>query len=148
MSHFLTLSYSLALSLSLSHSLTLFHYHSHTLSLTRTSFALQDGRFKLFPNGTLRINNVEVYDGHVYGCETKTDAGRLFGQARVWVLGETTETAPHLSSSDPTSPSRISLSLSLPLGFLSLSLSSHEPKAEMLHTNTSIKLTTTIRFTF
>uniref|UniRef100_A0A8C5FJS0 Protein tyrosine kinase 7 (inactive) n=1 Tax=Gadus morhua TaxID=8049 RepID=A0A8C5FJS0_GADMO len=45
-----------------------------------------DGRYKLFPNGTLRINNVEVYDGQVYACETKTDAGRLVGQARVWVL--------------------------------------------------------------
>ncbi|CAL8300186.1 unnamed protein product [Merluccius merluccius] len=46
----------------------------------------EDARFKLFPNGTLRINNVEVYDGHVYSCETKTDAGKLYGQARVYVL--------------------------------------------------------------
>lgn len=47
----------------------------------------QEGaRFKLFPNGTLRINNVEVYDGQMYGCETKTVSGRLSGQARVLVL--------------------------------------------------------------
>lgn len=48
----------------------------------------QDTRFKLFRNGTLRINNVEVYDGQMYGCETKTLGGRLSGHARVTVLGE------------------------------------------------------------
>ncbi|XP_020789184.1 inactive tyrosine-protein kinase 7 [Boleophthalmus pectinirostris] len=47
----------------------------------------QEGnRFKLFPNGTLRINSVEVYDGQMYGCEAKTVGGRLSGQARVIVL--------------------------------------------------------------
>ncbi|KAL6101587.1 ptk7 [Pungitius sinensis] len=46
----------------------------------------EDSRFKLFYNGTLRINNVEVYDGQMYGCETKTVGGRLTGQARVIVL--------------------------------------------------------------
>ncbi|XP_008297718.1 inactive tyrosine-protein kinase 7 [Stegastes partitus] len=46
----------------------------------------EDSRFKMFPNGTLRINNVEVYDGQIYGCETKTVGGRLSGQARVIVL--------------------------------------------------------------
>ncbi|XP_037127138.1 inactive tyrosine-protein kinase 7 [Syngnathus acus] len=46
----------------------------------------EDSRFKVFPNGTLRINNVEVYDGQMYGCETKTVGGRLSGQARVTVL--------------------------------------------------------------
>ncbi|XP_076879455.1 inactive tyrosine-protein kinase 7a isoform X2 [Brachyhypopomus gauderio] len=46
----------------------------------------EDTRFKQFPNGTLRINSVEVYDGHVYGCESKTKAGRLNAQARVSVL--------------------------------------------------------------
>ncbi|XP_019951254.2 inactive tyrosine-protein kinase 7 [Paralichthys olivaceus] len=46
----------------------------------------EDSRYKLFPNGTLRINNVEVYDGLMYGCETKTAGGRLTGQARVLVL--------------------------------------------------------------
>lgn len=42
----------------------------------------------MFPNGTLRINNVEVYDGQIYGCETKTVGGRLSGLARVTVLGK------------------------------------------------------------
>ncbi|XP_023182787.1 inactive tyrosine-protein kinase 7 [Xiphophorus maculatus] len=46
----------------------------------------EDSRFKLFSNGTLRINNVEVYDSQMYGCETRTIGGRLFGQARVTVL--------------------------------------------------------------
>ncbi|CAJ1067818.1 inactive tyrosine-protein kinase 7 isoform X1 [Xyrichtys novacula] len=46
----------------------------------------EDSRFKMFPNGTLRINNVEVYDGQVYSCEAQTAAGRLSGQARVTVL--------------------------------------------------------------
>lgn len=46
----------------------------------------EDSRFKLFPNGTLRINNVEVYDGLVYGCDTRTVGGQLSGQARVVVL--------------------------------------------------------------
>ncbi|XP_056147623.1 inactive tyrosine-protein kinase 7-like [Lampris incognitus] len=45
-----------------------------------------DTRFKLLPNGTLRINSVEVYDGLVYGCEAKTEGGKLSGQARVYVL--------------------------------------------------------------
>uniref|UniRef100_A0A8C2G2F4 Protein tyrosine kinase 7a n=1 Tax=Cyprinus carpio TaxID=7962 RepID=A0A8C2G2F4_CYPCA len=47
---------------------------------------ISDVRFKLFPNGTLRINNVEVYDGHLYSCESKTEAGKLNAQARVYVL--------------------------------------------------------------
>uniref|UniRef100_A0A3Q2D461 Protein tyrosine kinase 7 (inactive) n=2 Tax=Cyprinodon variegatus TaxID=28743 RepID=A0A3Q2D461_CYPVA len=46
----------------------------------------EDTRFKLFPNGTLRINNVEVYDAHMYGCETKNLGGRLSGLAKVTVL--------------------------------------------------------------
>uniref|UniRef100_A0A671WYA4 Inactive tyrosine-protein kinase 7 n=1 Tax=Sparus aurata TaxID=8175 RepID=A0A671WYA4_SPAAU len=46
----------------------------------------EDSRFKLFNNGTLRINNVEVYDGQLYSCETKTAGGRLSGQAKVTVL--------------------------------------------------------------
>lgn len=31
---------------------------------------------------------MEVYDGQMYGCETKTVGGRLSGQARVTVLGK------------------------------------------------------------
>ncbi|XP_061600952.1 inactive tyrosine-protein kinase 7 isoform X4 [Cololabis saira] len=46
----------------------------------------EDSRFKMFPNGTLKINNVEVYDAHMYSCETKTEGGKLFGHARVTVL--------------------------------------------------------------
>lgn len=46
----------------------------------------EDNRFKLFSNGTLRINNVEVYDSQIYGCESKTVGGSLYGQARVTVL--------------------------------------------------------------
>lgn len=57
---------------------------THALSLC----FVKDVRFKLFSNGTLRINNVEVYDGHVYSCETRTEAGKLNAQARVYVLGE------------------------------------------------------------
>lgn len=46
----------------------------------------EDARFQLFSNGSLRINNVEVYDGQIYGCEARTVAGRLSAQARVTVL--------------------------------------------------------------
>uniref|UniRef100_A0A3P8XXS2 Inactive tyrosine-protein kinase 7 n=1 Tax=Esox lucius TaxID=8010 RepID=A0A3P8XXS2_ESOLU len=45
-----------------------------------------DSRFTVFPNGTLRINNVEVYDNQVYGCESRTEGGSLSGHARVYVL--------------------------------------------------------------
>ncbi|MCJ8737770.1 hypothetical protein PDJAM_G00027900 [Pangasius djambal] len=46
----------------------------------------EDARFKQFPNGTLRINSVEVYDGHVYNCESKNEAGKINAYARVTVL--------------------------------------------------------------
>ncbi|KAF4083268.1 hypothetical protein AMELA_G00138020 [Ameiurus melas] len=46
----------------------------------------EDARFKQFPNGTLRINSVEVYDGHVYNCESKNEAGKLNSYAKVTVL--------------------------------------------------------------
>lgn len=49
---------------------------------------LQDTRFKLFPNGTLRINSVEVYDGVMYSCQSRTVGGNLTAQARVFILGE------------------------------------------------------------
>lgn len=57
---------------------------THMLSL----YFGKDVRFKLFSNGTLRINNVEVYDGHLYSCESRTEAGKLNAQARVFVLGK------------------------------------------------------------
>ncbi|MCJ8730435.1 hypothetical protein PDJAM_G00184440 [Pangasius djambal] len=46
----------------------------------------EKSQYKLFPNGTLRINNVEVYDGLVYNCVCKTAGGTLTGQAKVYVL--------------------------------------------------------------
>ncbi|KAG7492855.1 hypothetical protein MATL_G00019530 [Megalops atlanticus] len=46
----------------------------------------EDVRFKQFPNGTLRFNNVEVYDGQVYVCQSKTQAGMVTAHARVLVL--------------------------------------------------------------
>lgn len=49
---------------------------------------LQDSRFEVFKNGTLRINNVEVYDGTWYRCVSSTPAGSIEAQARVQVLGE------------------------------------------------------------
>lgn len=49
---------------------------------------LQDSRFEVFKNGTLRINSVEVYDGTWYRCVSSTPAGSIEAQARVQVLGE------------------------------------------------------------
>lgn len=46
----------------------------------------EDPRFKIFENGTLRINNVDVYDATTYNCASETDAGRIEGSARVHVL--------------------------------------------------------------
>ncbi|KAG5279103.1 hypothetical protein AALO_G00106120 [Alosa alosa] len=47
----------------------------------------EDVRFKQFPNGTLRINTVEVYDKHIqYGCMIRNEAGRLTAYASVFVL--------------------------------------------------------------
>lgn len=49
---------------------------------------LQDSRFEISKNGTLRINSVEVYDGTWYRCVSSTPAGSIEAQARVQVLGE------------------------------------------------------------
>nr|XP_015218709.1 PREDICTED: inactive tyrosine-protein kinase 7 [Lepisosteus oculatus] len=54
----------------------------------------EDGRFTLFPNGSLRINNVEVYDGTVYRCQARTEAGFILGQARVHILEKLKFTPP------------------------------------------------------
>lgn len=54
----------------------------------------EDARFTLFPNGSLRINSVEVYDGQMYGCEARTVGGRLSAQARVTVLEKLKFTPP------------------------------------------------------
>lgn len=53
----------------------------------------QDSRFEISENGTLRINNVEVYDGTMYKCVSSTPAGSIEGYARVHVLGMLA--APH-----------------------------------------------------
>ncbi|XP_053314510.1 inactive tyrosine-protein kinase 7 [Spea bombifrons] len=53
--------------------------------LPATAAPLQDYRFEVFPNGTLRIINVEVYDGTVYKCVSTTLAGSIEAQARVHV---------------------------------------------------------------
>ncbi|KAG7462822.1 hypothetical protein MATL_G00188820 [Megalops atlanticus] len=57
-----------------------------TWSRNNQPISAEDGRFKLFPNGTLRINSVEVYDGVMFSCQSRTEAGFLNGQARVFVL--------------------------------------------------------------
>uniref|UniRef100_A0A671MGJ9 Inactive tyrosine-protein kinase 7-like n=1 Tax=Sinocyclocheilus anshuiensis TaxID=1608454 RepID=A0A671MGJ9_9TELE len=69
------------------------YLHCHTratpepeVTWYRNMQPISDVRFKLFSNGTLCINNVEVYDGHLYSCESKTEAGKLNAQARVYVL--------------------------------------------------------------
>ncbi|XP_047668610.1 inactive tyrosine-protein kinase 7 isoform X2 [Tachysurus fulvidraco] len=54
----------------------------------------EKSQFKLFPNGTLRINSVEVYDGVVYNCICKTAGGILNGQAKVNVLEKLKFTPP------------------------------------------------------
>uniref|UniRef100_A0A8D0FZR7 Inactive tyrosine-protein kinase 7 n=1 Tax=Sphenodon punctatus TaxID=8508 RepID=A0A8D0FZR7_SPHPU len=46
----------------------------------------EDSRFEMSDNGTLRINNVEVYDGTVYKCVSHTAAGTINASARVHVL--------------------------------------------------------------
>ncbi|XP_066534980.1 inactive tyrosine-protein kinase 7 [Hoplias malabaricus] len=48
--------------------------------------SVEDSRFKVFPNGTLKIKSVEVYDGVMYNCLCKTVGGVLNGQARVYIL--------------------------------------------------------------
>ncbi|XP_058880890.1 inactive tyrosine-protein kinase 7 [Acipenser ruthenus] len=53
-----------------------------------------DGRFEIFPNGTLCIHKVEVYDGTIYQCSSSTRAGRIDGQARVHVLERLKFTPP------------------------------------------------------
>ncbi|KAM5163209.1 LOW QUALITY PROTEIN: inactive tyrosine-protein kinase 7 [Mantella aurantiaca] len=45
----------------------------------------RDSRYQIFPNGTLKILNVEVYDGTVYKCVSETPAGIIEASARVTV---------------------------------------------------------------
>lgn len=67
-----------------------------TVSFLSRSFSRsgQDSRFEISENGTLRINNVEVYDGTMYKCVSSTPAGSIEGYARVHVLGMLT--VPHV----------------------------------------------------
>ncbi|KAM9476533.1 inactive tyrosine-protein kinase 7 isoform 1-T1 [Clarias gariepinus] len=46
----------------------------------------EKSQYKLFPNGTLRINNVDVYDGQNYKCVCQTAGGVLIGEAKVHIL--------------------------------------------------------------
>ncbi|XP_023974186.1 inactive tyrosine-protein kinase 7-like [Physeter macrocephalus] len=55
---------------------------------------LEDSRFEVFKNGTLRINSVEVYDGTWYRCVSSTPAGSIEAQARVQVLEKLKFTPP------------------------------------------------------
>ncbi|XP_040286814.1 inactive tyrosine-protein kinase 7 isoform X2 [Bufo bufo] len=54
----------------------------------------EDTRFEVFQNGTLKIVNVEVYDGTVYTCVSSTPAGSIEAQARVLVLENLKFTPP------------------------------------------------------
>ncbi|KAK2531865.1 Ptk7 [Columba guinea] len=54
----------------------------------------EDSRFEISENGTLRINNVEVYDGTIYKCVSSTPAGSIEGYARVHVLEKLKFTPP------------------------------------------------------
>ncbi|KAJ7416887.1 hypothetical protein WISP_67964 [Willisornis vidua] len=54
----------------------------------------EDSRFEISENGTLRINNVEVYDGTMYKCVSSTPAGSIEGYARVQVLEKLKFTPP------------------------------------------------------
>ncbi|XP_078225314.1 inactive tyrosine-protein kinase 7 isoform X2 [Callithrix jacchus] len=54
----------------------------------------EDSRFEVSKNGTLRINNVEVYDGTWYRCVSSTPAGSIEAQARVQVLEKLKFTPP------------------------------------------------------
>lgn len=58
------------------------------LAFSTQACVLQDSRFEVSKNGTLRINSVEVYDGTLYRCVSSTPAGSIEAQARVQVLGE------------------------------------------------------------
>ncbi|KAM4772451.1 inactive tyrosine-protein kinase 7 [Rhinophrynus dorsalis] len=65
------------------------------VSWSRNSVPIsKDSRFEIFPNGTLKILSVEVYDGTVYKCESSTPAGSIVAQARVHVQEKLKFTPP------------------------------------------------------
>ncbi|XP_061481449.1 inactive tyrosine-protein kinase 7 isoform X2 [Rhineura floridana] len=58
-----------------------------TVNWFRNSILIsEDSRFEIAENGTLRINNVDVYDGTVFKCVSSTPAGSIEEQVRVHVL--------------------------------------------------------------
>ncbi|XP_062980026.1 inactive tyrosine-protein kinase 7 isoform X2 [Elgaria multicarinata webbii] len=66
-----------------------------TVTWFRNGFPIsEDSRFEIAENGTLRINNVEVYDGTVFKCVSSTLAGSIEEQARVHVLEKLKFTPP------------------------------------------------------
>ncbi|XP_051508295.1 inactive tyrosine-protein kinase 7-like isoform X1 [Myxocyprinus asiaticus] len=46
----------------------------------------EGSRYKLFSNGTLRINSAEVNDAQIYSCVCVSEGGSLTGHARVYIL--------------------------------------------------------------
>ncbi|XP_053568746.1 inactive tyrosine-protein kinase 7 [Bombina bombina] len=54
----------------------------------------EDSRFEIFQNGSLKILNVEVYDGTNYKCVCSTLAGSIEAQARVHVQEKLKFTPP------------------------------------------------------
>uniref|UniRef100_A0A8C1ASH9 Inactive tyrosine-protein kinase 7 n=1 Tax=Cyprinus carpio carpio TaxID=630221 RepID=A0A8C1ASH9_CYPCA len=46
----------------------------------------ESSRYKLFSNGTLRINSAEVNDAQTYSCVCETEAGALSAHARIHIL--------------------------------------------------------------
>ncbi|XP_020652559.3 inactive tyrosine-protein kinase 7 [Pogona vitticeps] len=66
-----------------------------TVSWFRNGFPIsEDSRFEIAENGTLRINNVDVYDGTMFKCVSSTPAGSIEEQARVHVLEKLKFTPP------------------------------------------------------
>ncbi|XP_043110725.1 inactive tyrosine-protein kinase 7 [Puntigrus tetrazona] len=67
----------------------------------RKSAAISEegSRYKLFSNGTLRINSAEVNDAQTYSCVCVTEAGSLTGHARVHIL-DGADLPSHVSQMD------------------------------------------------
>ncbi|XP_060103926.1 inactive tyrosine-protein kinase 7 isoform X2 [Heteronotia binoei] len=66
-----------------------------TISWYRNGIPIsEDSRFDIAENGTLRINNVDVYDGTTYKCVSSTLAGSIQAQVRVQVLENLKFTPP------------------------------------------------------
>ncbi|XP_051773698.1 inactive tyrosine-protein kinase 7 isoform X1 [Ctenopharyngodon idella] len=46
----------------------------------------EGSRYKLFSNGTLKINSAEVNDGQIYSCTCVTEGGSITAHARIHIL--------------------------------------------------------------